>query len=149
MRSYAWVELQRGLLDFDRRRDHEALAHYRVAERAYSGYWLIEEHIAEALDRLGRTAQAVEMYQRVIERTRNPEFVSALTDQIPFYAQRHVVKPGLTGWSQVRYTYGANVEESIKKLEYDLYYVKNHTLLLDILILFKTVRVVMLGEGAR
>lgn len=78
MRSYAWVELQRGVLDFDRRRYHEALAHYRVAERAYSGYWLIEEHIAEALNRLGRTAQAVEMYQRVIERTHNPEFVSAL-----------------------------------------------------------------------
>ena len=53
------------------------------------------------------------------------------------------------GWAQVRYTYGGNVEESMKKLEYDLYYVKNHTLFLDILILLKTIRVVLLGEGAR
>jgi exopolysaccharide biosynthesis polyprenyl glycosylphosphotransferase len=82
-------------------------------------------------------------------RPERPTFVSMLTEQIPFYGVRHSVKPGITGWAQVRYTYGANVEESIKKLEYDLYYVKNHTLLLDILILFKTVRVVMLGEGAR
>ena len=76
-------------------------------------------------------------------------FVAMLTEQIPFYGVRHSVKPGLTGWAQVRYTYGATVEESIKKLEYDLYYVKNHTLLLDVLILMRTVRVVLLGEGAR
>ena len=82
-------------------------------------------------------------------RPERPTFVAMLTEQIPFYAVRHSVKPGLTGWAQVRYTYGANVEESIKKLEYDLYYVKNHTLLLDMLILVKTVRVVLLGEGAR
>jgi sugar transferase (PEP-CTERM system associated) len=82
-------------------------------------------------------------------RPERPTFVAMLTEQIPFYAVRHSVKPGLTGWAQVRYTYGANVEESIKKLEYDLYYVKNHTLLLDMLVLFKTVRVVLLGEGAR
>jgi sugar transferase (PEP-CTERM system associated) len=82
-------------------------------------------------------------------RPERPTFVSMLTEKIPFYGVRHSVKPGLTGWAQVRYTYGANVEESIKKLEFDLYYVKNHTLLLDILILFKTVRVVLLGEGAR
>jgi sugar transferase (PEP-CTERM system associated) len=82
-------------------------------------------------------------------RPERPTFVAMLTEQIPFYAVRHSVKPGLTGWAQVRYTYGANVEESIKKLEYDLYYVKNHTLLLDMLILLKTVRVVLLGEGAR
>lgn len=82
-------------------------------------------------------------------RPERPTFVAMLTEKIPFYAVRHSVKPGLTGWAQVRYTYGANVEESIKKLEYDLYYVKNHTLLLDMLILIKTVRVVLLGEGAR
>jgi sugar transferase (PEP-CTERM system associated) len=82
-------------------------------------------------------------------RPERPTFVAMLTEQIPFYAVRHSVKPGLTGWAQVRYTYGGNVEESVKKLEYDLYYVKNHTLLLDMLILFKTVRVVLLGEGAR
>ena len=71
------------------------------------------------------------------------------TEQIPFYAVRHSVKPGITGWAQVRYSYGATVEQSMRKLEYDLYYVKNHTLFLDLLILFETVRVVLLGEGAR
>ena len=82
-------------------------------------------------------------------RPERPEFVSMLVEQIPFYAARHSVKPGLTGWAQVRYSYGATVEQSIRKLEYDLYYVKNHTLLLDLGILLETVRVVLLGEGAR
>jgi sugar transferase (PEP-CTERM system associated) len=81
-------------------------------------------------------------------RPERPEFVDLLTAQIPYYAVRHSVKPGLTGWAQVRYSYGATVEQSLRKLEYDLYYVKNHTLALDILILLETVRVVMLGEGA-
>ena len=82
-------------------------------------------------------------------RPERPEFVAMLTDQIPYYAVRHSVKPGLTGWAQVRYSYGATVEQSVRKLEYDLYYVKNHTLLLDLVILLETVRVVLLGEGAR
>jgi sugar transferase (PEP-CTERM system associated) len=82
-------------------------------------------------------------------RPERPEFVAMLTEQIPFYAVRHSVKPGLTGWAQVRYSYGASVEQSVRKLEYDLYYVKNHTLLLDVMILLETVRVVLLGEGAR
>jgi sugar transferase (PEP-CTERM system associated) len=82
-------------------------------------------------------------------RPERPEFVAMLTEQIPFYAVRHSVKPGLTGWAQVRYSYGATIEQSVRKLEYDLYYVKNHTLLLDLIILLETVRVVLLGEGAR
>jgi len=82
-------------------------------------------------------------------RPERPEFVAMLTEQIPFYAVRNSVKPGLTGWAQVRYSYGATIEQSVKKLEYDLYYVKNHTLLLDLVILLETVRVVLLGEGAR
>ncbi len=82
-------------------------------------------------------------------RPERPEFVAMLTEQIPFYAVRHSVKPGLTGWAQVRYSYGATVEQSIRKLEYDLYYVKNHTLMLDLVVLLETVRVVLLGEGAR
>jgi len=82
-------------------------------------------------------------------RPERPPFVAMLTEQIQFYAVRHSVKPGITGWAQVRYTYGASVEESGKKLEYDLYYVKNNTLLLDLQILFETVRVVLMREGAR
>lgn len=82
-------------------------------------------------------------------RPERPQFVATLTEKIPFYGVRHSVKPGLTGWAQVKYTYGGNLEESIKKLEFDLYYVKNHSLLLDLLIIIKTVKVVMLGQGAR
>lgn len=81
-------------------------------------------------------------------RPERPEFVEMLVGQVPFYAVRHSVKPGLTGWAQVRYSYGATVEQSIRKLEYDLYYVKNHTLALDVIVLLETVRVVLLGEGA-
>jgi exopolysaccharide biosynthesis polyprenyl glycosylphosphotransferase len=82
-------------------------------------------------------------------RPERPVFVKLLTEQIPFYAVRHSVKPGITGWAQVRYSYGATVEQSMRKLEYDLYYVKNHTIFLDLLILLETVRVVLFGEGAR
>lgn len=81
-------------------------------------------------------------------RPERPEFVAELAKEIPFYNARHSVKPGVTGWAQVRYAYGASNHDSKKKLEYDLYYVKNHTLLLDLLILFETVRVVLRGEGA-
>ncbi len=82
-------------------------------------------------------------------RPERPPFVEMLIDQVPFYSVRHSVKPGITGWAQVRYSYGATVEQSVKKLEYDLYYVKNNTLFLDILILLETIRVVLLGEGAQ
>jgi sugar transferase (PEP-CTERM system associated) len=82
-------------------------------------------------------------------RPERPYFVAQLTEQVPFYGARHSVKPGVTGWAQVRYCYGASVEDAVRKLELDLFYVKNHSLLLDLLILAKTVRVVLLGEGAR
>ena len=81
-------------------------------------------------------------------RPERPTFVADLTKEIPFYNARHSVKPGVTGWAQVRYTYGASVEDAKKKLEYDLYYVKNHSLVLDLLILLETVRVVLFQEGA-
>ncbi len=82
-------------------------------------------------------------------RPERPFFVNQLTEQIPFYCARLSVKPGITGWAQIRFTYGSSVEDSTKKLQYDLYYVKNHTLLLDLVILLETVRVVLTGEGAR
>jgi sugar transferase (PEP-CTERM system associated) len=82
-------------------------------------------------------------------RPERPFFVAQLTEQLPFYTVRHTVKPGLTGWAQVQYRYGASVEDAMHKLEYDLYYVKNHSLLLDLIVLLRTVRVVVLGEGAR
>lgn len=81
-------------------------------------------------------------------RPERPYFVDQLTRSIPFYAVRHSVKPGVTGWAQVNYHYGASVDDSIQKLQYDLYYVKNHTLFLDIVILFETVGVVLSCRGA-
>ena len=82
-------------------------------------------------------------------RPERPFFVDQLTKEIPFYAVRHSVKPGVTGWAQVRYHYGSTVEDSAEKLQYDLYYVKNHSLLLDIVILFETIGVVLTGKGAQ
>jgi sugar transferase (PEP-CTERM system associated) len=76
-------------------------------------------------------------------------FVQQLAKTVPFYGLRHSVKPGLTGWAQVHYSYGASVGDAVRKLEYDLYYVKNHSLLLDLIVLLLTVRVVALGKGAR
>ena len=81
-------------------------------------------------------------------RPERPNFVAQLKEQIPFYDLRHSVKPGLTGWAQVRYSYGASVEDARTKLQFDLYYVKNHSLFLDVLILFETVRVILFREGA-
>jgi sugar transferase (PEP-CTERM system associated) len=82
-------------------------------------------------------------------RPERPFFVAQLLEDIPYYEVRHSVKPGITGWSQVRYPYGASVEDALAKLQYDLYYVKNHSLFLDLLILVDTVQVVLLGKGAR
>ena len=82
-------------------------------------------------------------------RPERPHFVEQLSSVIPFYQERSRVKPGLTGWAQVNYPYGASVEDARAKLSFDLYYVKNRTVLLDILILFATIRVILLQEGAR
>lgn len=82
-------------------------------------------------------------------RPERPYFVQQLTEQIPYFAVRQSVKPGVTGWAQVRYQYGSTVEDSQEKLQYDLYYVKNHTLFLDCVILLETVGVVLTGKGAR
>jgi sugar transferase (PEP-CTERM system associated) len=82
-------------------------------------------------------------------RPERPFFVDQLRREIPYYAVRHSVKPGVTGWAQVRYQYGATIEDSLEKLQYDLYYVKNHSIFLDIVILLETVGVVLSGKGAR
>lgn len=82
-------------------------------------------------------------------RPERPEFVSDLEEQLPYYAERHMVKPGITGWAQINYPYGASMEDSRHKLEFDLYYAKNYTPFLDLLILLQTIRVVLWHEGAR
>lgn len=82
-------------------------------------------------------------------RPERPEFVAMLKEQIPYYSERHFVKPGITGWAQVRYSYGASVEDSFEKLRYDLFYIKHLSLFNDLMILLETVKVVLLGRGGR
>jgi sugar transferase (PEP-CTERM system associated) len=82
-------------------------------------------------------------------RPERPFFVDQLSESIPFYRERHCVKPGITGWAQVNYPYGASLEDARQKLSYDLYYVKNHGLFLDFIILLSTVRVILMQQGAR
>lgn len=82
-------------------------------------------------------------------RPERPEFVSTFDEKLPYYKQRHSVPPGLTGWAQLRYNYGASEQDAIEKLKYDLYYVKNHSFVFDLVILIQTVEVILFGKGAR
>jgi sugar transferase (PEP-CTERM system associated) len=82
-------------------------------------------------------------------RPERPEFIEMLSKQIPFYGVRHMVRPGLTGWAQVKYKYGSTVEDAREKLQYDLFYIKNASIGLDLLIMFLTVKTVLLGRGAQ
>jgi sugar transferase (PEP-CTERM system associated) len=77
------------------------------------------------------------------------KFVEELSVAIPYYSQRHLIKPGLTGWAQIKYPYGASVEDAAEKLQYDLYYIKNQSWLLDVTIVFETIKIVLFGTGAR
>jgi len=80
-------------------------------------------------------------------RPERPHFVRQLAEEIPFYEQRHLIPPGLTGWAQIKYPYGASVEDARQKLQYDLYYIKNQSLVLDAVILFETVKTILFGRG--
>jgi exopolysaccharide biosynthesis polyprenyl glycosylphosphotransferase len=82
-------------------------------------------------------------------RPERPEFVEWLNAEIPFYDLRHIIRPGITGWAQVRYRYGASLEETKQKLEYDLYYVKHLSIGLDLLIMFETIKTIILRRGAQ
>ncbi len=82
-------------------------------------------------------------------RPERPQFVADLEARLPFYAERHMVKPGITGWAQINYPYGSSIDDARQKLEYDLYYAKNYTPFLDVLILLQTMRVILWPEGAR
>jgi len=80
-------------------------------------------------------------------RPERPEFTSMLNKEIPYYDLRHIIKPGLTGWAQVKYPYGASTEDSLRKLQFDLYYIKNYSLLLDLNILIRTIKITLLRGG--
>jgi sugar transferase (PEP-CTERM system associated) len=81
-------------------------------------------------------------------RPERPHFVAQLADEIPYYEQRHLIPPGLTGWAQIKYPYGASIEDARQKLQYDLYYVKNQNLILDAIVLFETIKIILFGRGA-
>lgn len=80
-------------------------------------------------------------------RPERPHFVSQLAQEIPYYEQRHLIAPGLTGWAQIKYPYGASIEDARQKLQYDLYYIKNQSLMLDAIILFETIKIILFGRG--
>ena len=82
-------------------------------------------------------------------RPERPFFVAKLAEEVPYYEYRHLVAPGLTGWAQIKFPYGSSVEDSRQKLQYDLYYIKNQNLTLDLVIVFETVKTVLFGRGGR
>jgi lipopolysaccharide/colanic/teichoic acid biosynthesis glycosyltransferase len=82
-------------------------------------------------------------------RPERPEFVAELAEKIPYYLERHSVKPGITGWAQLCYPYGSSEQDALEKLQYDLYYIKNNSLLLDLVVLVQTAEVAFFGKGAR
>jgi len=82
-------------------------------------------------------------------RPERPHFVAQLAKEIPYYEQRHLIAPGLTGWAQIKYPYGASIDDAREKLQYDLYYIKNHGLVFDAIILFETVKIILFGRGAQ
>jgi len=82
-------------------------------------------------------------------RPERPHFVAQLAREIPYYEQRHLIAPGLTGWAQIKYPYGASIEDSRQKLQYDLFYIKNHSLFLDAIIMFETIKIILFGRGGQ
>jgi lipopolysaccharide/colanic/teichoic acid biosynthesis glycosyltransferase len=82
-------------------------------------------------------------------RPERPEFIEQLSKEIPYYGVRHMVRPGVTGWAQVKYKYGSTVEDAREKLQYDLYYIKHASIGLDLLIMFQTIKTVLLRRGAQ
>jgi len=82
-------------------------------------------------------------------RPERPHFVAQLAQEIPYYEQRHLIAPGLTGWAQIKYPYGASIEDARQKLQYELYYIKNQSLTLDAIITFETIKTILLGRGGR
>jgi exopolysaccharide biosynthesis polyprenyl glycosylphosphotransferase len=102
------------------------------------------------IDELPQLVNVLEGHMSFVgPRPERPYFVDQLSAEVPFYGERHRVKPGITGWAQLNYDYGASREDAEKKLEYDLYYVKNNTVFLDVVIILQTIRVILWPHGAR
>lgn len=110
------------------------------------GYWLRKCRIDE-LPQLFNVLKGEMSF--IGPRPERPEFVSSLSEKIPYYSRRHSVRPGLTGWAQIKYPYGASEEDALEKLRYDLYYIKNFSLYLEFKIILGTIKVVLIGKGGR
>ena len=82
-------------------------------------------------------------------RPERPHFVAQLAHEVPYYEQRHLIAPGLTGWAQIKYPYGSSIEDARQKLQYDLFYIKNQSLVLDAIIMFETIKIILFGRGAQ
>lgn len=130
------------------------------AEKGTGAVWAVEKD--PRVTKIGRFLRASridelpQLYNVLIgtmsfvgPRPERPEFVETLNQKIPYYSKRHSMKPGVTGWAQVCYPYGASEEDALEKLRYDLYYIKNYSLLLDFMIILETVKVVLFGRGGR
>ena len=110
------------------------------------GHWLRKLR----LDELPQVFNVIRGEMSIVgPRPERPEFVRGLTESIPYYAERHAVLPGVTGWAQIHYPYGSTEHDAAEKLQYDLYYVKNHNVFLDLVIILQTVEVVLWGKGSR
>jgi lipopolysaccharide/colanic/teichoic acid biosynthesis glycosyltransferase len=111
-----------------------------------AGWWLRKLR----LDELPQLFNVIRGEMSIVgPRPERPEFVNVLQEQIPYYRQRLCVKPGITGWAQINHKYGDTIEDTIVKLEYDLYYIKNLAPSLDAYIVFNTLKTVLLGRGAQ
>ena len=130
------------------------------AEKATGAVWAIEDDpritkVGKFLrkTRLDEIPQLINVFKGdmsfVGPRPERPEFVEKLNEKYSYYSKRHSVKPGITGWAQVRYPYGASMEDSLEKLKYDLFYIKNYSLKLDFFIILETIKVVSFGKGGR
>src|SRR5690554_295400 len=128
-----------------RRKRWQGPVGFRQRQPGYPGWRIHPQHPAR------RTATDLQRDTWGYEHCRpeRPEFVSELREKIPYYDTRHYVRPGLMGWAQLKYPYGASVEDARGKLEYDLYYSKTRSLLMDFLIMIQTAEVVLLGKGVR
>lgn len=110
------------------------------------GRWLRKSRI----DELPQAINVLRGQMSIVgPRPERPEFVSMLEEQIPYYGLRHTVRPGITGWAQVKYQYGGSIEETKTKLEYDLFYIKHLSIMLDLAVLFETAKVMLSGRGAK
>ena len=152
---------EKGGIGYDQLNENAVKFHRLIVNATPLGTWF-DHHVYSFVASLGRVLrklridelpQIINVFQGKMSlvgpRPERPEFVNELAKTIPFYPERHTVKPGITGWAQLKYQYGSSEQDAVEKLQYDLFYVKNHNLLLDLAIMLQTAEVILWGKGAR